>query len=447
MKIEYLPMIALHPATPIPESCLSPLNTGVKEPGMGSKVWQTEYFNNVDLLGEAVVKGFDRAPQLSLRDTAARPGVHPNNFAVRWTARVTAPETGNYAFVLSSDNGARVFVNGRLVAEKGDEISGNAEAGVIDLEAGKGYEIRVEYCHEKGNADFSFGWRLPSQRAGELEKMLAKAKTADAVLVFTGTMHDQGRAMESEGLDRPDLKLPDGHDATIAALLGANPRTVVINLSGAPVEMPWIEKAKALVQYWYSGQEGGNALAKILFGEVNPSGKLPCTFPVKLEDTPAAALGNYHPAYVNYGEGVFVGYRWYDAKNIQPLFPFGHGLSYTTFQFGEATASAPKMSADSPLIISLPVTNTGHCAGAEVVQLYIHEVAPELPRPPQELKGFSKLLLKPGETKTALFVVSLHDLSYWDTKTHAWKANPGKFEARLGASSRDLRAKVEFTLR
>ena len=214
--------------------------------------------------------------------------------------------------------------------------------------------------------------------SGELEQMLAKAKAADAVLVFTGTMHDQGRAMESEGLDRPDLKLPDGHDATIAALLAANPKTVIVNLSGAPVEMPWVEKAKALVQYWYSGQEGGNALAKILFGEVNPSGKLPCTFPVKLEDTPAAALGNYNPTYVAYAEGVFVGYRWYDAKNIQPLFPFGHGLSYTTFQFGEAKASAD-MSADAPLIISLPVTNTGHRTGAEVVQLYIHEVAQGCP--------------------------------------------------------------------
>lgn len=211
--------------------------------------------------------------------------------------------------------------------------------------------------------------------------------------------------------------------------------------------MPWVAQAATLVQYWYSGQEGGNALASILIGDVNPSGKLPCTFPVKLEDWPAHALDDYNRIRVKYAEGVFVGYRWFDAKHIEPLFPFGYGLSYTTFKIGQPVLSAAEIRQGESFTVGVPVTNTGRRAGAEVVQLYIADLEASVPRPPRELKGFRKLFLQPGETQSVTFTVTPRDLSFWDVETNGWKAEPGIFEIHVGNSSRDLagRATIKLT--
>ena len=448
VKVEYMPLVTAAAAVkPIPEACLRTVDTEIKDAGMTIKAWRVEYFNNQELKGEPVVKGFDRALAFKWNGKSPRPGVNGEHFSARWTAKVVVPETGSYTLEATSDDGARLFVDGQQIINNWSDGGLRSAAGTIDLVAGKEYEIRAEYFQGDQGSGFSLGWRLPSEKAGTPAGMLAKAKAADAVLVFTGTKHGHGQALECEGGDRPNLKLPEGHDQAIAALLGANPKTVVVNLSGAPVEMPWVNEAKALVQYWYAGMEGGNALARILFGEVNPSGKLPFTFPVKLADSPAVALNNYNDKNVNYAEGLLVGYRWFDAKNIEPLFPFGYGLSYTTFTYGQPALSAKTLAGDDKLTLTVPVTNTGKRAGAEVVQLYIHEAQPVVPRPPQELKGFVKLFLQPGETKSATFTITRRELSFWDVAAKGWKANPGTFEARIGASSRDLRAKIEFDLK
>jgi len=270
------------------------------------------------------------------------------------------------------------------------------------------------------------------------EALVTMAKSADAVLFFTGDASSRKPRSESEGHDRPDLDQPAGATEALTAVLAARPDTVVINESGAPMAMPWVDQAPTLVQYWISGMEGGTALTRVLFGQANPSGKLPVTFPEKLSDSPAHALGNYNPDKVTYAEGVFVGYRWFDAKKITPLFPFGYGLSYTTFKLDHLQLDKPSLKAGDTLNVTATVTNTGKMAGAEVVQLYVGDPSASLPRPPHELKGFEKVMLQPGETKTVTFALAARDFSYWDVQSNDWKIDPGPFSILVGDSSRNL---------
>jgi beta-glucosidase len=433
VKIEFLPFPGNDALNPIPATCLTTV-----DPAAGVKGWAAEFFNNTKLQGEPVAKRYDANPAFTWKGQPM-PGVNATHFSVRWTASLVAPETGSYRIGIASDDGARLFIDGKRVVDNWSNGAMRTASATVALEAGKTYVFKAEYFQAAGDAAVSIGWILPSASAkSAFAPIIAKAKVADAVLIFTGTNHD----IEQEGGDRSNMKLPDNQDEAVAALASINPKTVVVNLSGAPVEMPWADAAKAIVQYWFSGQEGGNAIARILFGEVNPSGKLPFTFPVKLADSPAHATGNYNGTSVTYGEGILVGYRWFDTKQIAPLFPFGHGLSYTTFTYGEPKLSVTTLTGDGTITVTIPVTNAGKRAGAEAVQLYVHEVKPAVLRPLQELKGFQKLVLQPGETKTASFTLTKQELSFWDIESKAWKATPGQFEVRLGASSRDIRAKA-----
>ena len=267
------------------------------------------------------------------------------------------------------------------------------------------------------------------------------ARQAEVVIFVAGLGHAKGQ--DTEDSDRKDLKLPDGQDELIARVSEANPKMVVVMVSGSPVEMPWLSKAPAVLQAWYSGTEGGNALAGILFGDVNPSGKLPCTFPKRLEDTPVAVLGEYpgKGGVVHYTEGLMVGYRYYDTKKVEPLFPFGHGLSYTHF-----TYSNFHVAEGAPATVQFDLSNRGSRAGAEVAQVYIHQVQPSLPRPLQELKGFRKISLAPGATQTVSIPLEIGAFSYYDPAKGGWLAEKGQFEIRVGSSSRDIRWSGKFTL-
>jgi beta-glucosidase len=226
----------------------------------------------------------------------------------------------------------------------------------------------------------------------------------------------------------------------------ANPHTVVVLQTGSPVRMPWLPKVASVLQAWYGGQETGNAIADVLFGDVPASGKLPQTFPLRLEDNPAFINYPGENGRVRYGEGIFVGYRYYEKKDVAPLFPFGFGLSYTTFAYGDLRLSAPSISPDDTLEASVDVTNTGDRAGQEVVQLYVRDPQSRVARPHKELKGFAKLDLAPGETKTATFTLDRRSLAYWDDLRHAWVAEAGAFEALAGSSSADIRARAGFEL-
>ncbi len=276
----------------------------------------------------------------------------------------------------------------------------------------------------------------PEATAAELaDRAVAAAKAADVVIFVGGLNHDQN--YDSESWDRKDLKLPYGQDELLARVLAANPRTVVVLVAGSPVEMPWIAKAPAVLQAWYGGMEAGNALARVLFGDVNPSGKLPCTFPQKLADSPAHALDAYpgKEGTVRYVEGLLVGYRWFDTKEIAPLFPFGHGLSYTTFGYANLRATT----ADAMTTVQVDLTNTGTRDGTEVVQLYVEPVKPTVERPKRELKAFAKVALKAGEKKTVTLTLPQRAFAHYDTEKHAWLADAGEYVLRAGSSSRDLR--------
>ncbi len=272
------------------------------------------------------------------------------------------------------------------------------------------------------------------------------ARRADVVIMFGGL--NKASHQDCEDSDRYGLELPYAQDKLMAALVEANPNVVYVNISGNAVAMPWVDSVPAIVQGWFLGSEAGNALASVLMGDVNPSGKLPFTFPVKLTDTGAHSMGEFGGrGEVVYGEGLLVGYRWNDAKDVAPLFAFGHGLSYTTFAYGDVTIDKTSMNKKGSVTVTVPVTNTGNRAGKEVVQLYISDKEASVMRPEKELKGFAKVELEPGQTKEVSFVIDAEALSFFDDKKHEWVAEQGEFEALVGAASDDIKGGVAFTLK
>ena len=299
----------------------------------------------------------------------------------------------------------------------------------------------------------SSGQNLKDDRSARqlIEEAVRIAQSADYV-IFIGGLNKSGH-QDCEDTDRKGLELPYKQDKVIGALAKVNKNLIVVNISGNAVAMPWISEVPAVIQAWYLGTEAGNAIASILVGDVNPSGKLPFTFPEKLEDVGAHQLGDYPGRQredgifdEKYNESIFVGYRWTDKQKIRPLFPFGHGLSYTTFAYGKATVNKKVMKIDEQIAITVPITNTGKRIGSEIVQLYISDLKSSLPRPVKELKGFSKIQLAPGETQEVTFLIDKQALSFFNDSRHEWVAEPGKFEAQIAASATDIKSKVTFEL-
>ena len=273
------------------------------------------------------------------------------------------------------------------------------------------------------------------------------AESADVVLFFGGL--NKAANQDCEDSDRFGLELPYAQDKVIEAISKVNDNLAVIIISGNAVAMPWVNDVNAIVEAWYSGSQAGHAIADVIFGKVNPSGKLPFTFPVKLNDNGAHALNAYdrEDLSVEYKEGLYVGYRWADKFDVEPLFAFGHGLSYTEFSYGEAKCAKTSVRAGSDVKVSIDVTNSGKVAGKEVVQLYIGDEESYLDRPVKELKGFKKINLEPGETKTVEFVIEPDMLKFFDDAKHEWVLEKGKFTAFVGASSKDIRSQVSFEVR
>lgn len=284
-----------------------------------------------------------------------------------------------------------------------------------------------------------------------LHDALAVLDDADYV-IFAGGLN-KGRHQDCEGADRLSYTLPYGQDAIIEAIAAVRPDLIYLNVSGSPVAMPWLDKVGAVLQTWYLGSETGNAVADVLSGAVNPSGKLPFTFPYSYEDCPMKTESQYPgiaPAegsgiwQEEYSEGIYVGYRWYEKQNIEPMFAFGHGLSYTTFEYGQASVSGRL--GRGKVTVSVPIRNSGTVSGAESAQLYISAVESSVDRPVKELKGFDKVYLVPGETAVAKFTLSERDFSYFDAARHEWVAEKGKYVISVGSASDDIRTTVEFTL-
>ena len=274
---------------------------------------------------------------------------------------------------------------------------------------------------------------------------VAAAKKSDIAILFVGS----NRNYETEASDRADLTLPFGQQGLIDAVKAANPKTIVVFIAGAPFDLNKTEKENSTIVWsWYNGSEGGNALADVLLGNVNPSGKLPCTMPKKLSDSPAHATNSFPgSASVTYTEGILVGYRWFDTKNITPLYPFGYGLSYTTFEFANAKTDKNEYNTDDTIKVTVEVKNTGKIDGKEVVQLYAAKSDSKIARAAKELKGFAKVLVKAGANKSVTINIPVKELAYYDVTSKKWTVEPGSYTFKLGNSSRDLKSEVKVSVK
>ncbi|MBC8095916.1 MAG: glycoside hydrolase family 3 C-terminal domain-containing protein [Akkermansiaceae bacterium] len=306
------------------------------------------------------------------------------------------------------------------------------------------------YTPPSGRGRRDRGDEIPSATTNDsklVAEAIAAAKSADVVIYVGGLSHNGG--YDTEGTDRHDLKLPSGQDELLEKLVQANRKTVVVFMGGGAVEMgSWLAKVPALLYAWYPGMEGGNALARVIFGDVDASGRLPCTFPKQLSDSPAHALDAYPGTNgtVQYVEGLLVGYRWFDTKKIEPLFPFGHGLSYTTFKYSGLKLTADQDVSNPAVTVEFEITNTGKRAGEEVAQVYVQDVESSLPRPLQELKGFTKVSLKPGEKQKVSVRLDRAAFSFYEPSRKGWLAEKGTFRILVGSSSRNIHLRENWKL-
>jgi beta-glucosidase len=415
--------------------------------GSGKGLWG-EYFDNPDLSGKPVLERIDEKLRMWWFHVGPTEQIQ-GAFSVRWTGKLTVSGTGLHTFVLISSGKSRLYLDDQLLIEniatqilKETHFTRNTVA--IDLVGGRSYSLRVELIksamEDVAHIKLLFGATPRPEEDDRMTRAIELAKQSEVAIVFAGMPEE----LETEGHDRPHLELPGRQTELIKAVAKANRNTIVVLNCAAPVTMPWLEDVPAVINMFYPGLEGGHAIARILVGEVNPSGKLSVTFPKRLEETPA--FTDYPGTKeVFYGEGIFVGYRYYDKRDIEPLFPFGFGLSYTTFEYSQLKVS-DQVKLGEPVRVSVTVKNTGQVAGKEVVQLYVHDTKSSLTRPPKELKGFEKLLLQPDESKTVNFILDQRALSFYDPYQKQWVAEPGEFEILIGSSSRDIRLKATFNL-
>lgn len=412
----------------------------------GQQGLSLDYFHNMDLSGEPAHRGLMQKTELSWFGPA-NPLVDPSHFSLRLSGTLTVPESGDYELHLWSVGQARLSIDGQVIIDHwGEKLGVEADqktTTAVSLTANQPVNLQIEYITTPQGK-----WRtvrlgcVPPMPADPIQAAVDLAAQADVAIIVAGLT----REWESEGFDRADMRLVGQQDELISRVAAVNPNTVVVLNVGSPVEMPWVNEVPTILQSWYGGQEAGNALADVLFGDVNPSGKLPTTFPVRLVDNPAFINYPGENGQVHYGEGLYVGYRYYDKKQIPPLFPFGHGLSYTQFAYGPLRLNGESFGPGDEIVAQLDVTNTGARAGQEVVQLYVRDEESSLTRPWQELKAFAKLHLEPGETQTVTLTLSQQSLAYYHPTLGHWLAEPGAFTLAVGSSSHDIRqtARLEW---
>ncbi|HTO99821.1 MAG TPA: glycoside hydrolase family 3 C-terminal domain-containing protein, partial [Anaerolineales bacterium] len=372
------------------------------------------------------------------------PNVDPRRFTARLSGTFTASTDGAHSFSLTTVGRGRLVLGGEVLIDNWDGQRINDEqTAQKTLSAGQQIRIQADFRWE--GAD---NWRylrlgyLPPMADDPVAEAVALAQKADAVIVVAGLTNE----WESESYDRLDMNLPRKQDELIESIRGANPHTIVVLNAGSPVTMPWAEKVPVIVEQWYNSQECGHALADVLSGDVNPSGKLPTTFPKKYEDNPTFGTYPGKDGKLEYREGLLVGYRYYDTKGIEPLFPFGHGLSYTRFEYSNLKVSRTKFGGKDALVVSLDVKNAGRRAGKEVIQLYVHDDQAAHGRPEQELKAFQKVELEPGQSRAIRYDLGGEAFWHYSVEAGGWTMEPGVYEIRVGGSSRDLPLRTRVTM-
>jgi beta-glucosidase len=420
--------------------------------GRGSAGLMVDYFAE---------RGFDGAPYQTRPEREIGKLVSTNSMermgeglgALRWSGWFWPERDGRHEFSIRAPGEGRIWLDGeKLIDESTTPVLDDWDVGghpaprriaARDLIAGRGYPIIVDYVRPVKTEGLAWeyvgiGVRQPT---GSIEEAAELAAAADAAVVVIGA----ASVSEGEGYDRADLDLPGNQNALVEAVLAANPNTAIVLVGGAPYALPWIDHAPAVLAAWLGGEEGPDATARILFGQAEPSGRLPVTFPRRIEDTPA------HPWYpggeqATYGEGLFVGYRHFDRAPEQPMFPFGHGLTYTRFAYSGLAAPEEARLGDE-VSLSFTLANAGRRPGAETAQLYVRPRGPSVERPVKELKGFAKVALAPGEKRRVTLRLTARDFSYWDPDSNGWKAEPGSYDLLVGGSAADieLQATVRLT--
>jgi beta-glucosidase len=442
----------------VPSSMLTPEGSPSQAQGL-----RAEYWTNARFEGEPSLVRIDRQVGLNLglfnfamansSSLPTLPEDFNNAMSVRWMGSLTAPATGDYTLSLTHLGTVRLFLDGQLLIDD-PGLALRVESVTRHLVTGEPHALRIEYTADRpeqaapaagGQAAFALigakvclGWEHPSGVIpSSVQEAAALARKSDVAIVVM-------RDYTSEHADRPGLTLPNEQDLLVQTVVAANPRTIVIVASGGPVLMPWLDQVPAVLECWYGGQEVGNALADILFGDVTPSGKLPVTFPRNENETPVSKPSQYSRTdkVASFSEGLNVGYRGYDQLGIEPLFPFGYGLSYTSFAYSQLQVEPEMNNGARPVQVSFTITNTGERVGAEIAQVYLGLPA-STREPPERLVGWVKVELMPGETKEVSVTIdpngTSRPFSYWDISTNGWEIASGDYRVYVGASSRDIR--------
>ena len=412
---------------------------GTKQAGLSAN-----FYNNTHLEGSPVFTTIFKTLDLTLNDSVY-PDLPEMNYSARFEGFFTVSATGNYRIAVSGDDGYRVFLNDRLAIDHWHNQPETVRSCEEKFNAGKENKVVVEYFQGGGDASIRLGYNAELRTENRKERLWNAAEEAtrssDIVIFSVGF----NRNNETEGMDRT-WELPEGQDEMVKKLSVLNENCIVVLNAGGNVSMPWLSDIKGLVHAWYPGQEGNIAVAEILFGITNPSGKLPVSFEERPEDnaTYASYFDGDDDKRVFFSEGVFLGYRHYDKSGIRPRFPFGYGLSYTTFEYSDIKVNKPKFKDNESIEVRFTVRNTGNYDGAEVTQLYVSDPVSELSRPVKELKGFEKIFLKKGEAKTITITLDNGAFSYFNSEKGGWIVEPGKFELLVGSSSDDILLRTEI---
>lgn len=398
-----------------------------KEPG-----FTAEYFTNIELKGTPIHKTIEKKISYSWSNGTGIQGMSKENYSVRWSGSIRVPETADYDFTLGGDDAYRLFINDEPVINEWNVGAYRSSGTTYKLQAGQTYRIRVEYYQKGGGAGVNFTWKKPGDTRGRFAEYLDKA---DLIIACFGHSSDS----EGEGSDRT-FSLPDVDTQLLSGIAKCRKPVIGIVNGGGNIEMQsWEPVLKGLLWSWYAGQEAGTAIAELLFGKVNPSGKLPMTFEKKWEDNPA--YNSYHDTdrdkHVQYTEGIFIGYRGYDKQKKEVQYPFGYGLSYTTFKLTDLKVS--EQQADGSVNISCRLTNTGKKAGAQVVQAYVGSIGGTIERPEKELKKFKKVFLNAGESTIIKLILPKNSFTYYDTNQKDFVIEAGDYNISLGFSSKNIK--------
>jgi len=413
----------------VPTEVLTPSKGQAGQTGLTA-----EFFATPDLKGDPILTRVDKTVDFDWKTGVPAEGVKADRFSIRWTGKITARQTGEHLLSLTTDDGCRLFLDNKQLINDWKDHAAETRTATVKLEAGRSYDLRIEYYENGGDAVAKFQWAEPNRPAGDFKDVRALAAASDIAIVCVGTSARQ----ETEGRDRPHLALTGEQDALVKAVAASNRNTIVAVISGSAVLMDqWIDQVPAVVQAWFGGQEAGNALADVLFGDVNPSGKLAVTFPRSEDQLPP-----FDAHYETAGEGR--GYRYYEKKDLQPLFPFGYGLSYTQYLYSNLEIEPRHLYKGEHVKVSVDVQNVGQRPGEEIVQFYVQDPVCSVDRPEKELKAFARVRLQPNEVKRITVDLGPRALAFYDVNTKDWVVEPGEFRVMVGASSQDLRAAGSF---